>query len=444
MMRKLFYSYFILIFLTGIFSLSAQTYQATRLVERNSVEHGSMCTDDIWESYTDYKREIVHYSSLQADVIDSVEVLSKRIQTGYPNNWVPYQTYDFHPSVTLLNEGRIVNFNITSTLGWFPNSIVEVYDSMNHLVMVHRDYVHDNIHTGIRKTLSYLPDGNIDNTSSFIYGWDTEPDQYLKTVPNYDNQGRRLYEIQYTSPDSITWTPVTKTIFTYTGETYPEGLVFHTYHPLFCFSSFNNWGSVFYNDVPGLQTPYVIDSLVVQHYSDGQWADSLYTDYQVNHSTGNGYGFQTREINLTIPLPIDAQYKRMNFYFHENGYYNGESYSIDDGLAPPWDQSISYAWEEITPNHEQIAIPQSEIRIACYPNPFQINLNIVLSSKGNQPTEISIYNIRGQLVRSWHQVKGKELTWDGFDKNKKHSPTGIYFIKAQQGKSETVRKFVKM
>ncbi len=66
-----------------------------------------------------------------------------------------------------------------------------------------------------------------------------------------------------------------------------------------------------------------------------------------------------------------------------------------------------------------------------FPNPFSAHtlINYSLAKKGT--ARISIYNIRGQMVRSFSneaQKSGKyQVTWDGRDKNKLACSSGIYF-----------------
>ena len=60
--------------------------------------------------------------------------------------------------------------------------------------------------------------------------------------------------------------------------------------------------------------------------------------------------------------------------------------------------------------------------------------------------EVSIYNVRGQLVRVLR--KGSDiddvvtLRWDGTDSANTPAPSGVYFVRAVAGGSESVGKIV--
>jgi len=60
--------------------------------------------------------------------------------------------------------------------------------------------------------------------------------------------------------------------------------------------------------------------------------------------------------------------------------------------------------------------------------------------------KIEIYNIRGQLVRSFEsgykQQGSYKLTWEGEDNNGCLCETGIYCIRMQAGKENYIKKAV--
>ncbi len=70
-----------------------------------------------------------------------------------------------------------------------------------------------------------------------------------------------------------------------------------------------------------------------------------------------------------------------------------------------------------------------------YPNPFSHDTKISLEAKDKQsPLKISVYNLRGQLVRDIYQgLPGKDNshTWDGKDKGGNLVGSGIYFLRAK-------------
>ena len=82
-----------------------------------------------------------------------------------------------------------------------------------------------------------------------------------------------------------------------------------------------------------------------------------------------------------------------------------------------------------------------------YPNPFNPNTNISFSIPEDSKVIISIYNIKGQKVKTLTDSKFErgihKLIWDSKDSNGKSVSSGIYFYKLDvNGKSKAVRKML--
>ena len=85
-----------------------------------------------------------------------------------------------------------------------------------------------------------------------------------------------------------------------------------------------------------------------------------------------------------------------------------------------------------------------------FPNPFNPSTTIKFDIAGDQPinTVLSVYNVRGQLVRSL--VDGMKSTgtyqiqWDGKDDAGRTLPSGVYFYRLQAGEFNQTRKMVMM
>ncbi|HNQ42886.1 MAG TPA: FlgD immunoglobulin-like domain containing protein [Candidatus Cloacimonadota bacterium] len=127
-------------------------------------------------------------------------------------------------------------------------------------------------------------------------------------------------------------------------------------------------------------------------------------------------------------------------------------YDYDDNLAINANGSIYLAmydstmWRYIfakvladgshtfTSNEDPTASPEIPA-LSAYPNPFskELNLNLLQESKGSY--DVSIYNLKGQLVRYCPHLETKtdspDWCWDGKDERGKEVPNGIYLIRAQ-------------
>ena len=83
-----------------------------------------------------------------------------------------------------------------------------------------------------------------------------------------------------------------------------------------------------------------------------------------------------------------------------------------------------------------------------FPNPFNPKTSIEFSilNKGN--VELSVYNIRGQkvktLVNESFNAGTHKVIWDGRDNNDKAVSSGIYFYRLNTGGKKLTRKMVLM
>ena len=88
--------------------------------------------------------------------------------------------------------------------------------------------------------------------------------------------------------------------------------------------------------------------------------------------------------------------------------------------------------------------------IICSPNPFSTSTTISFELKSNShnPSQIKIYNIKGQLVRELLPVAPSpslpvSVTWDGIDESGKEVKSGVYLYKII-GSDEYIGKVVKL
>jgi hypothetical protein len=98
-------------------------------------------------------------------------------------------------------------------------------------------------------------------------------------------------------------------------------------------------------------------------------------------------------------------------------------------------------------NHDQTAEPLF-MNSNCYPNPFSNALNISLETNKEAPASISIYNIRGQCVKTMPAASLKKgtnkLVWNGLNNSGKPESLGIYFVKVKIGEKVKIHKILMM
>ncbi|OQY40310.1 MAG: hypothetical protein B6226_00155 [Candidatus Cloacimonetes bacterium 4572_65] len=86
------------------------------------------------------------------------------------------------------------------------------------------------------------------------------------------------------------------------------------------------------------------------------------------------------------------------------------------------------------------------IEITLYPNPFNPETTIDFNLKEDSNVELSIYNIKGQLVKKLVSEKllsgNHKIVWKGENSSNKRVSSGIYFCKLKTAYKTTTRKMV--
>jgi len=95
-----------------------------------------------------------------------------------------------------------------------------------------------------------------------------------------------------------------------------------------------------------------------------------------------------------------------------------------------------YGDNSLTDNDVAEVVPASNVLLPNYPNPFNPTTTIsFFTTEGSENTEINIYNIKGQQVRSFKihnpELKINKVVWDGKDKDGKAVASGVYFYRLQ-------------
>lgn len=92
-------------------------------------------------------------------------------------------------------------------------------------------------------------------------------------------------------------------------------------------------------------------------------------------------------------------------------------------------------------SNQDVSLGASAIRISAYPNPSRSFMNITLSTnKRNEDIGLSIYNLKGQVIKQ-HMVKGNHTwQWDGKDEAGRAVSEGVYFLKAKTREGSLMHK----
>ncbi len=94
-------------------------------------------------------------------------------------------------------------------------------------------------------------------------------------------------------------------------------------------------------------------------------------------------------------------------------------------------------------NDDQVAVNKQSI--SSYPNPFRQSTTIEAKGMRGNLTDVIIYNIRGEVVRSIKSNGSEKIDWDGKNNHEVELPSGIYFYKAiSKGDKSSFKKMLKL
>ncbi|MBL7149721.1 MAG: T9SS type A sorting domain-containing protein, partial [Candidatus Cloacimonetes bacterium] len=124
-------------------------------------------------------------------------------------------------------------------------------------------------------------------------------------------------------------------------------------------------------------------------------------------------------------------------------YIAGVSAVYDDGESIVMEYPFTFQ-----PDDAGDIIPLVTKLRGNFPNPFNPDTQIAFSLNKQSHVQITIYNIRGQLVRTLvdeqRDANNYTVTWDGTDDNRKPVSSGIYFYKMKAEKYTATKKMILM
>lgn len=167
-----------------------------------------------------------------------------------------------------------------------------------------------------------------------------------------------------------------------------------------------------------------------QPYWNGGW-DTVCTEYGLV----NLYGQTVNVVYFVIAASNVSLWAEM-FGPLSHGFDFG-AVSLDGCII----DGVTYG---VVPNPEEPLHQPDTMSLCCYPNPFRSTVSIILEKTDNQSISFSIYNLKGQLVRNWNNLRKFNLTWDGTDLKGKPASPGIYLIKACSGNQTSMYKVIKL
>lgn len=98
-------------------------------------------------------------------------------------------------------------------------------------------------------------------------------------------------------------------------------------------------------------------------------------------------------------------------------------------------------------NDDPVVPFDPKLNLTCYPNPFKGNTKIKFNQIDDGPITMSIYNIKGQLIRTLMEgellpVGEHEVSWDGKTASGKPAVAGVYLCKLRSKEHSATRKVI--
>ncbi len=167
--------------------------------------------------------------------------------------------------------------------------------------------------------------------------------------------------------------------------------------------------------------------------------DSMMTFMVVSYDENIQYAWYVNDENQNL---IDFLFLHT---FTENGFYEVKSIVSNGGefdYEIVWNITAgSISAEENTLDHF-VRLHQN------YPNPFNLETTIsFLITENTENTEILIYNVKGQKIKSFPNLQinkspKQQIDWNGKDDNNEPVTSGIYFYKLTTGNFSKTRKMI--
>ncbi len=166
-----------------------------------------------------------------------------------------------------------------------------------------------------------------------------------------------------------------------------------------------------------------------------------------NHFDGRGFiGYRLYRNGLTISTITNPNTLTFTDAYVPNGthqYWICSMFNEPYMLSGPSDiVTINVG----TANDDQVAA--ALVNITAYPNPFQSSTSFSIQSKAGAEAQLSIYNLKGQLVKSYAltvDAAGNAATaWDGTDANGNKVDSGIYHYRMNTANQTRTGKVILM
>jgi len=237
-----------------------------------------------------------------------------------------------------------------------------------------------------------------------------------RTIYTNDGQGRPVTETYQSSEDSLIWVNIIRTETSYhahdttTGDDFIESLAH------------------LYESSAGLGDSFVANVAMVEQRTDQIYDSGWQNDYRYSFTYDaqdklieqvdlNWAGIWVNDFRMLVTYNADANVQQSS-----NDWWNGMGWEDLNRYI--------YTWGQTTAVDDNTSPAVEALHISASPNPFFGNVVLKVNSKTSQPVKLSVFNTKGQMIRTISAQANTKINWDGRDLNGKTVTPGIYLIRA--------------
>jgi len=113
-------------------------------------------------------------------------------------------------------------------------------------------------------------------------------------------------------------------------------------------------------------------------------------------------------------------------------------------LTEPVVIEFTFYPENFINGSKEQTIESANIVLSNFPNPFNPSTSISyqLSEQEMFSASIDIFNVKGQIVKTYNHLNGTSITWNGTDNNGTEVDSGIYFYQLRAQNTIETRKMI--
>lgn len=179
----------------------------------------------------------------------------------------------------------------------------------------------------------------------------------------------------------------------------------------------------------------------------GEWVEVVLEDFALIDTDAEYYiGYRLHSLSGAIPAAYHddgPQMEGKGAYIRTSSWLPLSSYDFNFCI-----KGIAYSQTSAGSDENNIPLFVDQL-VSNYPNPFNPETTIMFTTGNNANIEISIYNIKGQKIKTLANEKMEagehQVVWNGTDDNGNSVSSGIYFYKMRSdGRYTSTKKMILM